>query len=122
MLYCGEGWGHNPSTQNEFDAYMFWLSDNEISEDDKREIADYFDGVLGDFTAEELLTDVKKSGLFSMKMIEDTVLEILQDKDRKLKAKDEAITKKCKEVDMLKEENKKLKKVLRNVSKVIEGN
>ena len=126
-----------PSVKNELDAFMFWLSENEISGDDKMEITNYFECYIEVFTAEELLTDVKKSGLFSMKMIDDRVMEILQDKDRQLKAKDETITqkwnevrplmeilqdkdreikakdktisKKRKEVDMLKEENKKLK-------------
>ena len=119
-----------PSVKNEFDAFMFWLSENEISEDDKREIAKHLECDLDDFTPEELLTDVKNSGLFSMKMIDYRVIKfiqdkdrhlkandrmitnfllILKDKDRELKAKDKTISKKRKEVDMLKEENKKLK-------------
>ena len=110
VTWCCEG--DVPSTKNELDAFMFWLSDNEIGEGDKMEIAKHFEFYLQEFTAEELLTDVKKSGLFSMKMIDDRVMEILQEKDRKLKAKDETITKKRKEVDILKEENKKLKKDL----------
>ena len=83
------------SIKTELDALMFWLSENEISGDDKMEITNYF--------AEELVTDVKKSGLFSMKMIDDRVMEILQDKDRQLNAKDETITQKWKEVRTLME-------------------
>ena len=68
VILCGEGWGDYPSTQDEFYAFMFW---NEISEDDKMEIVEHFEEFLDDFTAEELLSDVKKSGLFSAKIIDD---------------------------------------------------
>ena len=71
VILCGEGWGDYPSTQDEFYAFMFWLSEIEISGDDKMKIVEHFEEFLDDFTAEELLSDVKKSGLFSAKIIDD---------------------------------------------------
>ena len=119
VKWCFEG--DVPSTKNELDAFMFWLSDNEIGEGDKMEIAKHFEFYLQEFTAEELLTDVKKSGLFSMKMIDDRVVEILQDNDRELKAKDKIISRKRKRVDMLKEEigthKEEIKKLKKDLAK-----
>ena len=64
------------TTKEEFDAFVFWLSENECSDEDKQEIVDsfYFD----DFTVKELLTDVRRSGLYSIEKIDTQVLEILE--------------------------------------------
>ena len=61
-----------------FDAFAFWLKRNECSDEDKKEIMDSFDLVGGSFTAEKLLTDVRRSGLYSREEIDDSVLEIIR--------------------------------------------
>ena len=58
------------------------------------------------------MTDVRQSGLFSIKMIDDRMMKILKDKDDSLKAKDEKISNKRKEIMTLKKEVKKLKVAL----------
>ena len=95
--------GHLPSTKDKFDAFVFWLSENECNDKDKKIITENFD--LNDFTGEELLTDVRKSGLFSIETIDDKLMEILQENDDSLDEKD-------KEINLLKEEVKKLKEDL----------
>ena len=74
-----------PTTKDTFDAFVFWYSKNKLTCSDqyRREITDSFE--LDDFTGEELLTDVRKSGLFSVKMIDNKVRDILivQQKDIK---------------------------------------
>ena len=59
---------HITTTKERFDAFMYWLSENQISEVDKSEIVDSFD--FEDFTVEELLSTVKNSGFYSPKMID----------------------------------------------------
>ena len=48
-----------PSTKNLFDAFVLWLSENDCTDEDKKEITDSFD--FEDFKARELLTDVRMS-------------------------------------------------------------
>ena len=61
-----EGW---PTAKHKFDAVdvVFWLSGNECDDKDKEFISNRLD--FAHFTGVELLTDVRKSGLFSYKMI-----------------------------------------------------
>ena len=66
-----------PSTKNLFNAFVLWLSENDCTDEDKKEITNSFDLLCGCFTAEKLLTDVRKSNLFSIKDIADHVLEIM---------------------------------------------
>ena len=61
-----------------FDAFEFWLTRNECSDEVKKEIMDSFDLVGGSFTAEKLLTDVRRSGLYSIEEIDRSVLEIIR--------------------------------------------
>merc|ERR1719154_129202 len=61
-----------------FDAFKFWLTRNECSDEVKKEIMDSFDLVGGSFTAEKLLTDVRRSGLYSIEEIDRRVLEIIR--------------------------------------------
>ena len=53
---------------------MLWLSKNGCTVQDRREMSDCFD--FDDFTTEELLTNVRMSGIYSDKRIDDKVLEI----------------------------------------------
>ena len=60
------------------DMYLYDLSLTECSDEDKKEIMDSFDLVGGSFTAEKLLTDVRRSGLYSREEIDGSVLEIIR--------------------------------------------
>ena len=68
---------------------MFWLTENECSDDDERKIRDSFN--FDAFTVEELLTDVRSSGLYSIEMIDRRVLDIHRSVQRNLELKDEKL-------------------------------
>ena len=72
-----------------FTAFLYWLSGNECSDEDKKEITDSFNLLCGCFTAEDLLTDVRRSGLFSISEIDDSVLEIITRARKEIKTQDE---------------------------------
>ena len=73
------------STTDRFQAFLFWLSDNiECSEVTKTEIVDSFD--LSEFTGEELITIVKKSGFFTQDQIEQGLLKIIKKKDQDIRS------------------------------------
>ena len=59
-------------------GFMFWLSGNECRDDDedKKEIVENID--LETFTIEELFSVVRKSGLFSVEMVDQRILHILK--------------------------------------------
>jgi len=65
-----------PSTKNLFDAFVLWLSENDCTDEDKKEITESFD--FENFTEGELLTDVRKSGLYSIEKIDRRALDILK--------------------------------------------
>ena len=71
-----------------FKAFTVWLSENEVTIDERREIADSFDLVFEDFTVEELMTSVRDSGLYPSSKIDQRVLEIVKEKDLKIKEQD----------------------------------
>ena len=75
--------------KDRFYAFLYWLSGNECSDEDKREITSSFNLLCGCFTAEDLLTDVRRSGLYSIKEIDDTVLEIISHARKEIKTQDE---------------------------------
>ena len=78
-----------PSTRQKFDVFVFWLSENDCSEEEKKEIVDSFN--FDDFTAEELLTEVRLSGLYSISIICSKALEILRKKDELLSKQEKEI-------------------------------
>ena len=78
-----------PSTRQKFDVFVFWLSENDCSEEEKKEIVDSFN--FDDFTAEELLTEVRLSGLYSISIICSKALEILHKKDELLSKQEQEI-------------------------------
>jgi len=80
-----------PTTKDTFDAFVFWYSKNKLkcSDQDRREITDSFE--LDDFTGEELLTDVRKSGLFSVNLIDMKVRDILKLHQKDIKFRDTRI-------------------------------
>ena len=63
--------------KDRFYAFLYWLSGNECSVEDREEIAGSFNLLCGCFTAEDLLTDVRRSGLFSIEEIDGTVVKII---------------------------------------------
>ena len=71
---------HNlPTTKQRFDAFTIWLSENEATEEQKEEIVKSFN--FEDFTVEELLTSVRKSGLYTVKKIDERVLYLFKEQD-----------------------------------------
>ena len=60
-----------PTEKEKVNASVYWLSENECDDQDKRKIKNLFD--LDDFTEQELLADVKRSGLFSIQEIDNKV-------------------------------------------------
>ena len=62
---------------------MFWLSENDCTCEEKKRMKRSFD--FDSFTVEDLLTDVKKSGLFSVEEIDRRVLEICRRNDKEMK-------------------------------------
>ena len=58
---------------------MFWLSGNECTEEDKRDILDSID--FNEFTVKDLLDNVRKSGLYPEDRIERRVIEMFREKD-----------------------------------------
>ena len=75
-----------PTTKQVFDAYMVWLSENEVTKEDRNEIADGLN--FEDFTLEELMNSVRDSGLYSGSKIDERVLELVKKKDNLLIEKD----------------------------------
>ena len=78
----------NRSTFEIFESFDFCLSENEITKDERKEIADIFDVNFEDFSVEELLNSVRDSGLYPGSKIDNRVLEIVKKKDLKIKEKD----------------------------------
>ena len=70
-------------------AFLYWLSGKECSDEDEKEITDSFNLLCGCFTAEDLLTDVRRSGLFSISEIDNSVLEIITRARKEIKTQDE---------------------------------
>ena len=65
---------------------MIWLSENEITEE---EIVESFE--FDDFTVEELMTTVRKSGLYSNITIDERVLELFKEQGDRLKEQDKLL-------------------------------
>ena len=75
-----------PSTQNLFDSFVIWLSENEVTEEQKEEIVKSFN--FEDFTLEELLNEVKDSGLYSAAKIDKRVRYLVKKKNKDIIRKD----------------------------------
>ena len=87
LYYWDYGANKNTSTTIErFDAFTFWMTGNEVSDEEETDIVDCFN--FEDFTAEELLTCVRDSGLYSVKKIDKRVLDLIRRKDKLLEEKD----------------------------------
>ena len=77
------------TTKQRFNAFIFWMSANEVSDENKMEIVKCFH--FEDFTGEELLTSVRKSGLYPDNKIDERLLVVLQDKDKVIEAQKKSI-------------------------------
>ena len=126
---CG---GVFPSSKQRLDAFVFWLTENECSDDDKRIITDSFNFCA--FKVVELLTDVRSSaGLYSMEKIDRRVLELhrrdqrtlvlkakqLIDKTKALNEKDDQIARKDEEIRKKRKEIRKLSKTIEEWSVIL---
>ena len=78
----------NRSTFEIFESLGFWLSENEVTEDERKEIEAIFDVNFEGISVEEFLTSVRDSGLYPGSKIDNRVLEIVKKKDLKIKEKD----------------------------------
>jgi len=87
MILLSVSWSWpSPSTKQVFDAFMVWLSENEVTNEERNEIADSLE--FENFTVEELMTSVWDSGLYPRSKIDKRVLELVKKKDNLLKEKD----------------------------------
>ena len=77
------------SALHRLEAFVGWLSENEVTEEQKKEIVESF--TFEELSAEDLLTGVRDSGLFSSKKIDERLLDILKKKDQLLKEKEKKI-------------------------------
>ena len=104
-----------------FDAFVFWLSENDITAGQKEKFKDFFQySDFEFFSAEELLTDLRKSGLYTIEEIDKRVLEICRKKDQEIddyeKLREcctDAIQVRDKKIDRLSRENRKMKAILK---------
>lgn len=108
-----------PSNKESFDALVFWLSENDCTSEEKKKMKGFFN--LDYFTAEDLLTYVKKSGLYSVEEIDRRVLEKCRCNVKEMKElrykerKGHAIIKAQEHrIKLLFQENEKMKKRLRS--------
>jgi len=88
------------TTKRRFDSFIIWLSNNEATEDQKKEIVKFFD--FEEFTVKELIT----SGLYPTSKIDERVLELFKNQGDLLKEKDKLIVAKD---NLLKDQEKLLK-------------
>ena len=70
----------SPSTKHRFDAFVYWLTENDYSDQEKKEIVDSFR--FEDFICQELLRDVRNSDLYSIDKIDKKVLELMNSRDQ----------------------------------------
>ena len=98
-----------PTTKQKLDSFMIWLSENEITDGQKEEIVESFK--FDDFTVGELMSPIRKSGLYSNNMIDERVLKLFKEQGDKLQEKDK----------LLKDQEKRLKKKNCQINEMIEN-
>ena len=76
-------------TGEKFDAFVFWRTKNQLTDQEKSEIVNCF--IFEDFTADELLTTVKMSGLYKDSKIDERMRVIIKNLKRKIKERDDTI-------------------------------
>ena len=70
-----------PQNKEIFDAVVYWLSENDCTSEEKERVKKCYN--FYGFTAEELLTDVRKSGLYSIEEVDRRLLDIFRNVERK---------------------------------------
>ena len=80
-----------PTTIERTNAFMVWYSKNEVTEEQKNEIVNSLD--FEDFTVEELITSIRVSGLYPVKIIDKRLLDLVKNKDLKIEEQDLKIEK-----------------------------
>ena len=117
----GDYQGSVPEMKVFFDAFVFWLSENDCTAEQKEKFKEFFQYEDFEFfSAEELLTDLRKSGLYTIEEIDKRVLEICRKKDQEIdyfeKLRDsftDAIQARDNKIDRLIRENRKMKAILK---------
>jgi hypothetical protein len=94
-----------PTTKERLKAFMVWLSENEVTVEQKNESMDSF--YFEDFTVEELTT----VRLYSASKIDERVLDLVKKKDALLKEKDLKIKEQDLKINELKDTLQDAKKV-----------
>ena len=110
-----------PTTKQRFDSFVIWLSENEATEDQKKESVKFFD--FEEFSVEELNTSVRDSGLYPASKINERVLELFKEQEDILKEKVKLIEAKdslLKVKDSLLKDHEKLLKIKENQIKAQE--
>ena len=69
-----------PSSMQKTEAFILWLSKNDVTDKQKNEIVDSID--FKDFTVENLMTSVRKSGLYPANQIDERVLDLFNDQNQ----------------------------------------
>ena len=104
-IFLSPGVTNLPKALHKLIAFVVWLSKNEASEEQKNEIVQSIN--FQEFTVEELLTSVRESGLYSVKKIDERVLDLIKNKDLLLREKDLKI----KELKRLGHKSKPIEKI-----------
>ena len=92
------------TTKERFDAFMSWLSENEVTEEQKEEIVESFN--FEEFTVEELMTSVRKSDLYPTNKIDKRLLGLFKEQNELVQSQSNLLKEKDK---LLKEKDKLLK-------------
>ena len=72
-----------PTSKEIFDAFVYWLSENDCTSEEKERVKQCYN--FYNFTAEELLTDVRRSGLYSIEEVDRRLLDIFRHGGKKRK-------------------------------------
>ena len=81
-------------TFSRFEVFVMWLSDNECTDEDKKEITDSFN--FEDFDVYQLITVVMKSNLYSTQKINRRVLDLFSNLNKTIFEQERCLSLKAK--------------------------
>ena len=84
-------------TFNRFDVFVLWLSDNECTDEDKKEMTDSFK--FEDFDVYQLITVVMKSNLYSTQKINRRVLDLFGNLNKTIVEQERCLSLKSNEIN-----------------------
>ena len=84
-------------TFNRFDIFVLWLSDNECTDEDKKEMTDSFK--FEDFDVYQLITVVMKSNLYSTQKINRRVLDLFSNLNKTIVEQERCLSLKSNEIN-----------------------